>query len=365
MKKYILILLSAIASLNTGRTQVTIGSLDPPANFSALQLEGTDGGLRLPQVPQANRNAINTSSSEAPGLTLYNTNTNWVDYWDGLKWSPTPGELTARNGLRTDGTAVKLGGSLIKNTTINLSGKPLNFIANPGTFRVNTDVLQISGSNVTMQTSQFMVNTNQFSVIGNNIIALPTTGNPFTITASAANKVTVNNQNVRLDGQLRYVDGQEAADHVLVASASGVAHWKTLLPNSRIVEGTLISSNTSINSGSTSLGTPVNITATNLVLTPGKWMIFANFATTAGSGSRRYVWLYLYSVASGGTETLVTMSGVPPSLTSPYKAYPGLTYLVDVTTTTTFRLRCGTLNTATFSASSDNIFKAIAIVESE
>ena len=364
MKKYILVLLFAIASLNAGQAQVTIGSLNQPAGFSALQLDGTDGGLRLPQVSQTNRNNINVSSANAVGLILYNTYTNRVDYWDGLNWSPVLEGLTARNGLKIDGNTVKLGGSLIKNTTINLNGKSLNFTANPGAFRVNSNVLQISGSNVTMQTSQFTVNTNQFSVIGDNTIVLPSTGNSFTITASASNKLTVNNQNVRLDGQLRYVDGREAADHVLVATAAGVAHWETLLPNSKIVEGALVSTNTSVNSGSSSLGTPVNITATDLVLTPGKWMIFANFTVTANASARRNVWLYLYSVASG-TETLVTMNGVPPSLSSPYKAYPGLTYLVDVTTTTTFRLKCGTLNTTSFTAASDNVFKAIAIVESE
>ena len=364
MRKYILVLLFAIASLNAGVTQVTIGSLNPPADFSALQLEGADGGLRLPQVPQANRNAINTSSSEAPGLTLYNTNTNWVDYWDGLNWLPIPGELTARNGLRVDGSAVKLGGTLIKNTTISLNGKSLNFTANPGTFRVNTDALQISGGNVTMQTSQFMVNTNQFSVIGNNIVALPTTGNPFTITASAANKVTVNNQNVRVDGQMTYVDGRQANGRVLAASPTGVAHWADLIPNSRIVNGVLSGSNIGINTGSSSLGNPVNITTTELVLTPGKWMIFVNFLVTAGSASRRYIWLYLYS-GPIGSETLVTMSGTPPSLTSPYQAYPTMTYLVDVTTTTNFRLKCGTLNASNYTASGNNVFKAIQIVESE
>ena len=365
MRKYILVLLFAIASLNAGVAQVTIGSLNPPADFSALQLEGTNGGLRLPQVSQTNENLIGVSSPKATGLILYNTNTNWVDYWNGLRWSPVPGELTARNGLRVDGSTVKLGGSLIKNTTINLNGKSLNFSANPGTFRINSNVLQITNRNVTLQPAKFSVNTNNFSVTGGNISAAPSAGTgTVTVTQSASNKVTVNNQNVRVDGPMTYVDGRQANGRVLVASPTGVAHWADLIPNSAIVNGVLSGSNIGINTGSSSLGNPVNITTTELVLTPGKWIIFVNFLVTAGSGSRRYIWLYLYSGPSA-SETLVTMSGTPPSLTSPYQAYPTMTYLVDVTTTTNFRLKCGTMNSANYTASSSNIFKAIQIVESE
>ena len=367
MKKYLLFFISVILLSSGIQAQVTIGSLDPPADFSILQLEGAAGGLRLPQVSQTNRNAINTSSPTAEGLMLYNTNTNWVDYWDGLSWKPVPEILTARNGLHLDNHTVKLGGSLIKSTNINLNGKTLNFIANPAAFRVNTDVLQIIGDNVTLQPTKFSVNTNAFAVTGNNTNVSGT----LVVNSRTTNKLTVSGQTVLQEGQFQYVDGRQQANHVLVSSPTGEAHWAKLLPSSRIVKGVLNTSNTTITSSGTAAGSvnSVNVTATDITLTPGQWMVFANYTTNSSAtegNNRFYIWTYLCKVV-GGVETIVTMTGVPVAIgLSPRVAYPSLVYLVDVTETAAYRIKCGTRNgTTTFIQTADDVFQALVIVEAD
>jgi hypothetical protein len=88
--------------------QVTIGDGTPPRDFSVLEVstKDTKGGLRLPQLTTDQRNAwgayflgkatgnpVKPSGSvtadeleNAPGLTIYNTDTDCVEYWNKTKW---------------------------------------------------------------------------------------------------------------------------------------------------------------------------------------------------------------------------------------------------------------------------------------
>ena len=73
------------------KAQVTIGSLNPPHSFSVLELttEKTDGGLRLPQLKTSERLALNsqlTGNDEAKGLTVYDTDLNCLEFWNGTDW---------------------------------------------------------------------------------------------------------------------------------------------------------------------------------------------------------------------------------------------------------------------------------------
>lgn len=360
MKKYILFITSAMLFVNTLQAQITVGSEDKPASFSVLQLDGILGGLRLPHVSENNRDAINVSSPLAKGLMIYNTDTDWVDYWDGTKWFPVSEALIVRNGLRFDNGKVKLGGSLIKNTTINLNGKGLNFVAATSTFRVNTDVFQIKGNNITLQPSQFSVNTNVFSVTDNSIAMLPySTGAGKLIMNTSTEKLTVDNKNVTLEGKMTYVDGKQSNGQVLVASATGDGYWAKLRPNTTVAVGTITSSPTTI-TGSSAPSSPtiVNITSSTLDLTPGKWIIFVNYATTATTYTdRRYVWTNLYSKPTlGGTETLVTQIGSSTSINETNQpALCKLIYLVEITENTSYTVKCGTRNRNTTASSSTAI----------
>ena len=72
--------------------QVTIGADVAPKPFSVLELmgqyeTGVYGGLRLPQLTTAERDAISgLSAPEAKGLTIFNTTTNCMEYWNGTEW---------------------------------------------------------------------------------------------------------------------------------------------------------------------------------------------------------------------------------------------------------------------------------------
>ena len=72
--------------------QVTIGSSVPPNSFSVLELVSNQGGLRLPQLTTAERNALTgLDSPEANGLAIFNIETNCLEFWNGSQWVNTCG----------------------------------------------------------------------------------------------------------------------------------------------------------------------------------------------------------------------------------------------------------------------------------
>ncbi|MDR0371929.1 MAG: PKD domain-containing protein [Prevotellaceae bacterium] len=82
--------------------QVTIGSTATPQKFAVLELvSNSNGGIRLPHLTTAQRDALSRTkefneqknrgnASADPGLglglTIYNTDTNCTEYWNGYKW---------------------------------------------------------------------------------------------------------------------------------------------------------------------------------------------------------------------------------------------------------------------------------------
>ena len=74
----------------TLQAQVTIGDKTAPQPFSLLEITTINqkGGLRLPQLTTAERNALNLSANptEAKGLVIYNTDNNCIEYWNHLRW---------------------------------------------------------------------------------------------------------------------------------------------------------------------------------------------------------------------------------------------------------------------------------------
>ncbi|NDV95026.1 hypothetical protein D0T84_08860 [Dysgonomonas sp. 521] len=76
------------------QAQVTIGDNKEPEAFSALELvSNKNTGLRMPMLTTVERNAMaDTYRSDADknalakGLTIYNTTTNCLEFWNGEKW---------------------------------------------------------------------------------------------------------------------------------------------------------------------------------------------------------------------------------------------------------------------------------------
>jgi len=110
MKKiYVFLIFSLLFCFGKLNAQVTIGADVEPQPFSVLELmgqyeTGVYGGLRLPQLTTAQRNAITgLSAPEAKGLTIFNITTNCIEFWNGTAWkslcdSGTGGGTTPGSG---------------------------------------------------------------------------------------------------------------------------------------------------------------------------------------------------------------------------------------------------------------------------
>lgn len=102
--------------------QVTIGSGDPPQDFSILEIISNDkGGLRLPQMTTDKRdNVLMVSQAwndeiigKGRGLTIYNISNDCVEYWNKTKWiSLCTGNTTFEKSC-TDSPVDAAGGSII------------------------------------------------------------------------------------------------------------------------------------------------------------------------------------------------------------------------------------------------------------
>jgi hypothetical protein len=71
------------------KAQVTVGNQTAPHSFSVLELTTSKikAGLRLPQLTNAERDALSVASDpDAKGLIIYNTEAKCLQYWNGSKW---------------------------------------------------------------------------------------------------------------------------------------------------------------------------------------------------------------------------------------------------------------------------------------
>ncbi|MDP5201172.1 hypothetical protein [Flavobacterium sp. DG2-3] len=110
-----LMLLAILFSVNM-EAQMTIGGKKEPEAFSVLELLNK-GGLRLPQMTTAERNAFAVRGNDkGEGLTIYNKTTGCVEYWNKARWvslcegtsqtsiSPDPCVNVPANGTGCDST---------------------------------------------------------------------------------------------------------------------------------------------------------------------------------------------------------------------------------------------------------------------
>ncbi|MFH6949371.1 FISUMP domain-containing protein [Flavobacterium sp. FlaQc-51] len=108
-----LALLAILLSLNM-QAQMTVGGKKAPEPFSVLELLNK-GGLRLPQMTTAERNAFAVKGNDkGEGLTIYNKTTGCVEYWNKARWvslcdgtsqttiSPAPCTNVAADGTGCD-----------------------------------------------------------------------------------------------------------------------------------------------------------------------------------------------------------------------------------------------------------------------
>jgi hypothetical protein len=77
-KRFLVTFFYAVSCLSTIYAQVVIGSAKEPAPFSALELISSTGGLRYPQLTNAQISAlaVSTTDSRSFGLVVYNASPN-------------------------------------------------------------------------------------------------------------------------------------------------------------------------------------------------------------------------------------------------------------------------------------------------
>lgn len=119
---------TAGSDIHYGTGGVAVGQAAAPEATAALEIESTSKGFLPPRMTTAQRNAI---SSPATGLTIYNTTTNSLDFFNGTVWSS--GALTSlpgSKGLSISGTVTSASA-----TTFNVSAVTTNTLlgSNPTT----------------------------------------------------------------------------------------------------------------------------------------------------------------------------------------------------------------------------------------
>jgi uncharacterized protein (TIGR02145 family) len=105
LKRIITLTVLALAFSSSIFAQVGIGTINPHAS-AELDVTSTSKGFLPPRMTTADRNAI---SSPATGLTIYNTTTNCMEYFNGTGWlNSCTGSISPTGGgnASSGGTAV-------------------------------------------------------------------------------------------------------------------------------------------------------------------------------------------------------------------------------------------------------------------
>ena len=128
---YLLLLLFIGSTLNV-QAQVVVGDAVAPQPFSALEVisNGT-GGLRLPQLTNAQRAAVQTAiealapaeQPKAKGLMIFNLDTKCVNTWNGTEWISTCAglDLGSIGSLNCSGAAMTVISGAAVNVTKTLT----------------------------------------------------------------------------------------------------------------------------------------------------------------------------------------------------------------------------------------------------
>lgn len=138
----------------------------------------------------------------------------------------------------------------------------------------------------------------------------------------------------------RLADTSERTGSLLTTDAAGNVYWEPMKPLGSIVEGRL-KANVRIQTGGSG---KTDITDQPLVLTPGKWMVFARAVTEGNLGGFS---MYIELRKANGES--ITRRGAYAEKGSPYIAVVPLTFIVDVPTATPttayhIHLACTSLN---------------------
>lgn len=226
-----LVLFCLIPGILNAQVGVNATGSDPDAS-AMLDVSSTDKGMLIPRMTASERDLI---SSPADGLMVYVTDDSSFYYYDGLAWAQIAGEETgfSLQDIQVTDSLTYNGQTYLWQEFLELaiedndqdSTNEIQNLALSGT------TLSISdGNNVDLSTVQDNLgNHTATQNIRLNGRWLSNDGGNEGIYVDANGNVGINTNNpqAKLDirNVLRYVDGREGADKVLVSDANGVAKW--------------------------------------------------------------------------------------------------------------------------------------------
>jgi hypothetical protein len=101
------------------------GNVSSDTGRAVFSTDITNKGFYIPRLTSAQKTTLGGILGVAnKGLLVYDTVVNRMEYWDGVQWKAVGDSITkvlANNGLTKLGDTIQLGGTLIKNTTVNQS----------------------------------------------------------------------------------------------------------------------------------------------------------------------------------------------------------------------------------------------------
>lgn len=345
--RYILIPIFTILAIGSTKGQIVIGTDKEPEKFCIVEVESKKGGIRLPRIPDTNKNNMITTHSltsnpESAGLVIYNSTNNIIEFWDGNRWVALSNKISGANGLTdTNGKELWLGGKLDDNTTVQMNNNELKIQHNPAAkFIINDTMVVVNNKIVDIRVAwEFMVNDTVISIKGKYVDMRPAilsiNNNTFSMNESGRTRMT---------GTFQYTDGTQDQGHLLTANNKGDAYWGALRPL-----GTVKS--TSINNNKGFASSTVQVSDGMLELPAGQWLIFAKFNSNMNASlTGMYHWILLSSkTPSQSSYTTISRAGANPEKKTAgtgIKSYatPFILHYVNIKEKTQYIIQAGTSN---------------------
>lgn len=334
MKKNALIItVFILLSTFNAKSQTTIGSNETPKLYETLRIDGDKKGLRLSRLSNQERKTltdteINISPAKkaaAKGLTIFNTTSKTIEFWDGDEWRLLSNALSFSNGLSSDDSdsllKAKLGNTLEEDTKIEQQGHNMSFKTGDGALSINTNALHTDKSNVIHdKLDRFFVDT--VLSVDNKNITFKTGNSGFSVNNDVFKVV---DDKVNIKGHFQYKDGNEplavaGKDLILRAKDnSGKANWEVLEPtvSSKSFEIIQPSGTPDGSLANSVFTTDTWVPITNSIsLEKGKWLIFGRLVTYTATKTSTTSYMNLLRIVKDGTETLYTSMTLPERKTS-------------------------------------------------
>jgi uncharacterized protein (TIGR02145 family) len=254
----------AFLAIGFANAQVGVGTTSPHAS-AVLDVSSTDRGLLLPRMTTTQRNAISLPTA---GLTIYNTTTNCLNFFNGTAWNEDCGSLAPGNYSGTSGgTAVvslytcttNSAGNMFVNTPVFGVTQTITVtVDTPGTYNITTPTVNgvtfsAAGTFTTAGTKNVVLNASGIpTASGTSSYALNTT-----VTCSFNREVTAVTTFVTASGKI-WMDRNLGATREAQSSTDFLAYGD-LYQWGRNADG-----HQKINWTNATTGTPVNATTTVL-----------------------------------------------------------------------------------------------------